>query len=98
MKKCTPGSSLSHPMESTLLEAVSSSTTSMLWTATFLARRPVEHALVVAVDVDDLTMAGSSNQAILHFKGRLQDPLCIKDLGELHWLLGLRLRGVEISD
>ena len=49
-------------------------------------------SLIVAMDIDDLTMARSSKQAILHFKDGLQETLCIKDLGELHWLLGIEVK------
>jgi len=51
-----------------------------------------EDVLIVAVDVDDLTMAGSSKQVILQFKDRLCETLHIKDLGELHWLLGIEVK------
>ena len=51
-----------------------------------------EEALIVAMDVDDLTMAGSLKHAILCFKDRLHQTLHIKDLGELHWLLGIEVK------
>jgi len=51
-----------------------------------------EDALIVAMDVDNLTMARSLKQAILHFKDGLRETLHIKDLGELHWLLGIEVK------
>jgi len=39
-----------------------------------------EDALIVAMDIDDLIMARSLKQAILHFKDGLQETLHIKDL------------------
>jgi len=44
------------------------------------------------MDVDDLTMAGSLKQAILHFKDGLWETLCIRDLGELHWIMGIEVK------
>jgi len=49
-------------------------------------------ALIIAIDVDDLTMAGSLKQVILHFKDRLNETLHIKELRELHWLLGIEVK------
>ena len=51
-----------------------------------------EGALIVAVDVDDLTMAGSSKQVILGFKDHLHENFQIKDLGDLRWLLGIEVK------
>jgi Reverse transcriptase (RNA-dependent DNA polymerase) len=66
------------------------------------ARCEVEHAvfyryagqdaLIVTVDVDDLTMAGNTKRAIHKFKDELHTVLKIKDLGELHWLLGIEVK------
>ena len=52
-----------------------------------------EDAIIIAVDVDDLTMARNSKKTILGFKNQLCEIFKIKDLGDLHWLLGMRLRG-----
>jgi Reverse transcriptase (RNA-dependent DNA polymerase) len=60
-------------------------------------------ALIVAVDVDDLTMAGNSKGSIRRFKDELRTVLKIKDLGDLSWLLGIevkrdrKLRTVSLS-
>jgi hypothetical protein len=51
-----------------------------------------QDALIVAVDVDDLTMAGNSRGAIGTFKAELRTVLKIKDLGDLHWLLGIEVK------
>ena len=42
-----------------------------------------EDILVVAVDVDDLTMTGNSQHVMAEFK--------IKDLGDLKWLFGIKV-------
>src|SRR5882724_838993 len=51
-----------------------------------------EYTLIMAVDVDNLTMARSSKQMILCFKDSLCKTLHIKDMGELHWLLGIEVK------
>ena len=48
-----------------------------------------EDATILAVDVDDITIAGNSPQAIARFKGDLSSWYGIKDMGNLHWLLGI---------
>ena len=50
------------------------------------------NALIVAVDVDDLTMAGNSTDLIRKFKDELCTAFKIKDLGDLHWLLGIEVK------
>jgi hypothetical protein len=45
--------------------------------------------IIVAVDVDDLTMTGYSKHVISEFKDQLKLKFKVKDLGELHWLLGI---------
>jgi Reverse transcriptase (RNA-dependent DNA polymerase) len=52
-------------------------------------------ALIVAVDVNDLTMAGSSKGTIRRFKDELHTVLKIKDLGDLSWLLGIEVKRVK---
>ena len=47
--------------------------------------------LIVAVDIDDLTMAGNT-QAITTFKQQLSSKFKIKDLGELRWLVGIKVK------
>jgi hypothetical protein len=49
-------------------------------------------ALIVAVDVDDMTLAGNSKSVISIFKDQLRRELKIKDLGELKWLLGIEVK------
>src|SRR5882724_9315602 len=51
-----------------------------------------EDALIVAVDVDDLTMAGNTQCAIATFKLQLSCRFKIKDLGDLCWLLGIEVK------
>jgi Reverse transcriptase (RNA-dependent DNA polymerase) len=51
-----------------------------------------QDALIVAMDVDDLTMAGNSKSTIHRFKDELRTALKIKDLGDLHWLLGIEVK------
>ena len=60
----------------------------------------VEHAvfyrydqdvIVLAVDVDDITIAGDSKRGIKRFKEQLSARYKIKDLGDLNWLLGLEV-------
>src|SRR5882724_10731465 len=51
-----------------------------------------EDTLIMAVDFENLTMARSSKQMILCFKDSLCKTLHIKDLGELHWLLGIEVK------
>jgi Reverse transcriptase (RNA-dependent DNA polymerase) len=49
-------------------------------------------ALIIAVGVDDLTMAGNSKESIQRFKNDLQTTFKIKDLGDLHWLLRIEVK------
>jgi hypothetical protein len=51
-----------------------------------------QDALIVTVDVDDLTMAGNSKATIRKFKDELRTVLKIKDMGDLHWLLGIEVK------
>ena len=48
--------------------------------------------LIVAVDVNNLTMVGNTHQAISTFKEQLGHKFKIKDLGELCWLLGIEVK------
>ena len=48
-------------------------------------------ALIVAADVDDMTIAGNSKTAIRRFKEGLGHEVKIKDLGDLHWMLGIEV-------
>ena len=51
-----------------------------------------QDALIVAVDVDDLTMASNSKDMIHTFKDELCTVLKIKDIGDLNWLLGIEVK------
>jgi len=51
-----------------------------------------EDSLIVAVDVDDLTMARNTKGTICVFKDQLHNIFNIKDLGALHWLLGIEVK------
>ena len=44
---------------------------------------------ILAVDVDDITIAGNSHRAVQRFKDQLSSHYGIKDMGNLHWLLGI---------
>ena len=48
--------------------------------------------MIVLVHVDDCTIADSSTQLIGHFKAKISKHVEITDLGELHWLLGIKVR------
>ena len=47
---------------------------------------------ILAIDVDDITIAGNSPRAIKWFKDNLSSRYGIKDMGILRWLLGI---GIE---
>ena len=46
---------------------------------------------VVIVHIDDLTLTGSSLPTLLQFKRDISGRLEMSDMGELHWLLVLRV-------
>ena len=48
-------------------------------------------SIVVAVHVDDCTIAGSSLAAIENFKSGLRQHVKVTDLGELHWMLRIEI-------
>ena len=50
-----------------------------------------QHAMILAVDVDDITIASNSKVGIHRFKDQLGTHYKIKDLGSLNWLLGLEV-------
>jgi hypothetical protein len=55
--------------------------------------------LVIAVNTDDMLMAGSVRKAIEEFKGELSARVKIKDLGDVHWLLGIEVaRNCEMRE
>ena len=49
-------------------------------------------AMIITVDVDDITIAGNSPRAIKQFKNDLSSRYGIKDMGSIQWLLGI---GIE---
>src|SRR5882724_1561326 len=51
-----------------------------------------EDMLIVAVDIDDLTMARNTKCTILSFKDQLHEVFKIKYLRDLHWLLGIEVK------
>jgi Reverse transcriptase (RNA-dependent DNA polymerase) len=59
--------------------------------AVFFKKRG-ESLTVVAVHVDDCTIAASSMALIDQFKADLRKHVEVTDLGELHWLLGIEIR------
>ena len=48
-----------------------------------------QDATILAVDVDDITIAGNSRRAVQRFKDQLSSRYGIKDMGNLCWLLGI---------
>src|SRR5882724_9057852 len=66
------------------------------------SRCQVEHAVfyqcdkddyvIMAVDVDNLSIAGNTRSAIAKFKQQLCAKFKIKDMGELHWLLSIEVK------
>jgi len=54
-------------------------------------KRKGKSLIVIAVHVDDCTIAASTLALIDEFKARLKDHVEITDLGELHWLLGIEI-------
>ena len=44
---------------------------------------------ILAVDVDNITMTGNSHREVQRFKYQLSSRYSIKDMGNLHWLLGI---------
>ena len=48
-------------------------------------------SIVLAVDVDDITIAGDSKRGVKRFKDQLGARYQIKDMGDLNWLLGLEV-------
>ena len=47
--------------------------------------------ILVATDVDDMTISRSSKRVICKFKEGLNQKVKIKDLGNLHWMLGIEV-------
>ena len=51
-----------------------------------------EDMLIIAVDIDNLTMAGNMKGTILSFKDQLHEVFKIKYLRDLCWLLGIEVK------
>ena len=49
-------------------------------------------SIVVAVHVDDCTIAGATLAIIENFKSGLHQHVEVTDLGELHWMLGIEVK------
>ena len=50
-----------------------------------------QDAVILAVDVDDITIAGDSKRGVKRFKEQLGVRYKSKDMGDLNWLLGLEV-------
>ena len=50
-----------------------------------------EHALILAVHVDDCIMTGGSIKLIRDYKRKLNEQHALTDLGPIHWLLGIKI-------
>ena len=51
-----------------------------------------EDVMILAVDVDDITIAGNSPRAMKRFKEDLGSRYGFKDMGNLQWLLGIGIK------
>ena len=49
------------------------------------------HILILAIHVDDCLMTGSSISLIADYKKRLNAKYSLTDLGEIYWLLGIKI-------
>ena len=58
---------------------------------TVFYKHEVANTILVAADVDDMTIARSSKRVICKFKEGLNQKVKIKDLGNLHWMLGIEV-------
>jgi len=50
-----------------------------------------KHILILAIHVDDCLMTGSSINLITDYKKQLNAKYLLTDLGEIHWLLGIKI-------
>jgi len=55
-------------------------------------QREGQAIIIVLVHVDDCTIAVTSITLIADFKARISEYVDITDLGELHWLLGIKIK------
>ena len=58
--------------------------------AVYFKRSQDEHT-VITVSMDDMAVTLKDLVHITHFKAQLREHFEITDLGELHWLLGLKV-------
>ena len=56
----------------------------------FYARRG-DHIIILAIHVDDCMITGSSVKLIAYYKESLNARYPLTDLGEIHWLLGIKI-------
>ena len=59
--------------------------------ATVFYRHNGKGFAIIAVAIDDLTMTATNDDIIRKIKADLMEIFKMKDLGELHWLLNLKL-------
>jgi hypothetical protein len=61
--------------------------------AVFYKHTKMPHTLIIiAVHIDDCTIAASSTTAVEALKAGLRKHLEVTDLGELHWMLGIEVK------
>jgi hypothetical protein len=65
-------------------------THSQVYQAIYFRQNMEEHT-VITVSVDDMAMTSKRLQDIEHFKAELHERFNISDLGELTWLVGLKV-------
>ena len=53
--------------------------------------RHAHHSVVLAIHVDDCTIAGTSTMILDDYKQRIGEQFGITDLGPIHWLLGIQI-------
>jgi len=55
-------------------------------------RRMDGHIIIMVIPVDDLTLASNSPSLLSSCKSDLQSEFEISDMGEIHWLLGVKIK------
>ena len=53
-----------------------------------------QDAMILAIDVDDITITSDSKRAMQRFKNDLSSRYEMKDMGNLQWLLGIGINRV----
>jgi len=51
-----------------------------------------KHLIVIAVHVNDCTIAASTTRLVKDLKAGLSRHVKVTDLGKLHWMLGIQVR------